>query len=72
MTHEELRDYYELYAMGAAGEPEKNEIREHLGRGCEVCMAEMKQARKLASADQADQVDRDSSEVAEEGDHSVE
>ena len=31
-----------------------------------------KQARKLASADQADQVDRDSSEVAEEGDHSVE
>jgi hypothetical protein len=47
MTHEELRDHYELYAIGVAGEPERGEIREHLSRGCEVCTAEMKRAREL-------------------------
>jgi hypothetical protein len=49
MNCEELRDHYELYAMGVAGEPEKSEIREHLNRGCEVCMAEMKRARTIAA-----------------------
>jgi anti-sigma-K factor RskA len=49
MSCEELRDHYELYAMGVAGEPETNEIREHLNRGCEVCMAEMKRARALTT-----------------------
>ncbi len=49
MNHEELNDHYELYALGVAGEPEKSEIREHLNRGCEVCMAEMKRARSLAA-----------------------
>lgn len=49
MTHEELRDHYELYAIGAAGEPERAEIREHLSRGCEVCMTEMRRARELAA-----------------------
>ena len=49
MTCEELRDYYELYAMGVGGEPESSEIREHLNRGCEVCMAEMKQARAMTA-----------------------
>ncbi len=49
MTHEELRGQYELYAMGVAEEPERREIREHLERGCEVCMSEMKRARQLAS-----------------------
>jgi hypothetical protein len=49
MSCEELRDYYELYAMGAAGEPEKSEIRDHLNRGCEDCMAGMKRARSIAS-----------------------
>jgi hypothetical protein len=49
MTHDELRDHYELYAMGLADEPEKSEIREHLGRGCEVCMTQMKQARTMAA-----------------------
>ena len=47
MNCEELRDHYELYAMGVAAEPEKSEIREHLNRGCEVCMAEMKRARTI-------------------------
>jgi hypothetical protein len=49
MTHEELRDYYELYAIGLADEPERNEIREHLDRGCEVCMTAMKRAREMAA-----------------------
>jgi hypothetical protein len=49
MNHDELRDFYELYAMGVAAEPEKSEIREHLGRGCEVCMTEMKKARAITA-----------------------
>ena len=49
MNHDELRDHYELYAIGVAGEPERAEIREHLGRGCEVCMTEMKRAREFAA-----------------------
>jgi len=49
MNCPELRDHYELYALGVAEEPERGEIREHLDRGCEVCMAEMKQAREIVS-----------------------
>jgi hypothetical protein len=49
MNCEELHDHYELYAMGVAGEPEKSEIRDHLNRGCEDCMAGMKRARSIAS-----------------------
>jgi len=33
MTCEELRDDYELYALGAAEEPARSEIRVHLARG---------------------------------------
>jgi hypothetical protein len=49
MNCEQLREHYELYAIGLAEEPERSEIREHLNRGCEVCMAELKQARELAA-----------------------
>jgi len=49
MNCEELRDHYDLYAIGLAEEPERGEIREHLNRGCEVCMAELKRARELAA-----------------------
>ncbi|MBZ5727288.1 MAG: anti-sigma factor [Acidobacteriia bacterium] len=49
MKCEELRDHYEMYALGVAGEAERNEIRTHLDRGCEVCMAEMKRAREIAA-----------------------
>jgi anti-sigma-K factor RskA len=49
VTHEELRGEYELYAMGVSENPERGEIRAHLDRGCEVCMAEMKRARKIAT-----------------------
>jgi hypothetical protein len=49
MNHEELRDYYELYALGVADDPERTEIREHLSRGCEVCMSELQRARQLTA-----------------------
>ena len=39
MNCDELRDYYDLYALGIAEDPERAEIRAHLNRGCEVCMA---------------------------------
>jgi anti-sigma-K factor RskA len=49
MNCAELQDHYELYAIGLAEEPERSEIREHVDRGCEVCMAELKRARALAA-----------------------
>jgi len=49
MNCEELRDQYELYAIGVADEPERSEIRAHLNRGCEVCMAAMKRAREVTA-----------------------
>jgi hypothetical protein len=49
MKCEELRDQYELYAMGAASDPERGEIQEHLDRGCEVCTAGVKRARLLVA-----------------------
>ena len=49
MNCTELRDHYELYALGLAEDPERDEIRAHLDRGCEVCMAEMKRAREMAA-----------------------
>ena len=47
MNCDELRDQYELYTLGLADEPERQEIREHLDRGCEVCMREVKKAREM-------------------------
>jgi anti-sigma-K factor RskA len=49
VTHDELRGEYELYAMGVADETARGEIRAHLERGCEVCMAEMKRAKQIAA-----------------------
>jgi hypothetical protein len=49
MNCEELRDQYELFALGLADEPERSEIREHLNRGCEVCMPEMHKAMELTA-----------------------
>jgi hypothetical protein len=49
VTHEELQGEYELYAMWVAEDPARGEIREHLERRCEVCMAEMKRAKQVAA-----------------------
>src|SRR5580700_659366 len=44
MNCDQLREHYELYALGIAEEPERGEIRAHLDRGCEVCGAGVKRA----------------------------
>jgi Anti-sigma-K factor rskA len=44
MNCDQLREHYELYALGIAEQPERGEIREHLNRGCEVCGAGVKRA----------------------------
>ena len=49
MNCNELRDYYEMYAIGVAEDPERSEIRAHLNRECEVCMVGIKQAREVAT-----------------------
>lgn len=49
MNCNELRDHYELYAIGIADEPERTEIRAHLNRECEVCMEGMRRARETAA-----------------------
>ena len=49
MNHTELLEHYELYALGLAENPERDEIRAHLDRQCEVCIAELKRARELGT-----------------------
>src|ERR1700761_9743982 len=49
MNCPELQDHYELYALGLADDPEREEIRAHLDRGCEVCITEMKRAREMVA-----------------------
>jgi anti-sigma-K factor RskA len=49
MNCDQLREHYELYALGIAEEPERGEIRDHLKRGCEVCGAGVKRALETAA-----------------------
>lgn len=49
MNCDELREFYALYALGLAEEPERAEIRTHLDRGCEVCMGGVRRSRELAA-----------------------
>jgi len=49
MNCQELQDHYDLFAMGAAEEPERSEIRAHLNRECEVCMTGVKRALELGA-----------------------
>src|SRR5579871_6295044 len=44
MTHEELNELYELYALGLLDPGEKEEIDEHLARGCPECNAGVRRA----------------------------
>lgn len=48
MNCDELRDHYDLYALDIAEAPERDEIRAHLNRGCEVCTPGVK--RSLGTA----------------------
>ena len=47
MNCNELREHYELYAIGVAEEPERSEIHAHLNRECEVCMQGIRRAREV-------------------------
>jgi len=47
MNCDELRDHYELFALGLAEEPEKGEIRAHLARDCETCLPGVRRAEEL-------------------------
>src|SRR5579864_9100222 len=49
MNCQELQDHYELFALGVAEEPERSEIRAHLNRECEVCMAGVKRAAEITA-----------------------
>jgi anti-sigma-K factor RskA len=49
MNCEQLREHYELYALGIAEQPERGEIRDHLDRGCEVCGGGVKRALETVS-----------------------
>ena len=44
MTCEELAEVYELYALGLLDGVEKEEAEAHLGRGCETCQGNLKDA----------------------------
>jgi hypothetical protein len=50
MTCDELRPDYVLYAMGVLDDPEKSELRAHLDRGCETCVAGIREAREFTSS----------------------
>ncbi len=47
MNCEQLRDHYELFALGLVDEPERSEIRDHLNRGCETCRRGVKEALEM-------------------------
>ena len=49
MSCEELRDTYELYAIGVLEDPEKSEIDEHVGRKCGTCLEGLRVARQTNS-----------------------
>lgn len=44
MTHDEMKDLYELYLLGVVESDEAEEIGSHFRRGCPVCIAGLRQA----------------------------
>ena len=49
MNCDELRESYELYALGIADEPERSEIAAHLERDCVNCVAGVRKAMELVT-----------------------
>jgi len=47
MTCDELREQYELYAMGVLEEPERTELETHLAREGDACVGGVRRAREL-------------------------
>mgnify|MGYP000891448271 CR=1 FL=1 len=50
MTHEEMRDMYELYALGVLEPDERDEIDVHLKKGCTACRSGVERAAALNAA----------------------
>jgi anti-sigma-K factor RskA len=50
MTCEELRPDYLAYALGSLEDPELSEVRAHLERGCQDCLAGVRDAREWVYA----------------------
>jgi anti-sigma-K factor RskA len=50
MTCEELRDDYELHALGLLEDPERSALEEHLRTGCATCTAGVKRAHEMNTA----------------------
>jgi anti-sigma-K factor RskA len=48
MTCDDLRFDYLLYALGVLEDTERDEVRTHLGRGCQACVTGLREARALA------------------------
>ena len=49
MSCDKLKEFYELYALGIADDPEGSEIATHLARGCEQCVAGVSKAMGLVT-----------------------
>ena len=49
MNCEKLREHYDLFALDIAEEPERGEIRDHLDRACDVCMAGVRRSLETAA-----------------------
>ena len=49
MTHEELREVYELFAIGVLEGEERDEVEQHLARNCPECQAGVRRALALGS-----------------------
>ena len=50
MSCDELKEIYELYALGAADPQEQRELEEHLARKCPTCVAGLNSARRLVAS----------------------
>jgi hypothetical protein len=49
MNCDGLKEFYELYALGIAEEPERAEIATHIDRGCVNCVAGVRKAMELVT-----------------------
>ncbi len=44
MSCDELKDMFELYALGVLEDEERSQVEEHLARGCETCQSNLRDA----------------------------
>jgi hypothetical protein len=49
MTHDELRDLYELYVLGVLDAEEKIEVEQHLAENCPQCQAGVRNALRFST-----------------------